>query len=72
MRKGRGGDADGAAGDDPVPIRYFEVPVAVWGEFKAAESKGSFYGKNIRQRYERQYGKSRQEVFDSPIRCRRR
>ena len=54
-------------GKDPVPIRYFEVPVAVWGEFKAAESKGSFYGKNIRQRYERQYGKSRQEVFDSPI-----
>jgi phosphatidylserine/phosphatidylglycerophosphate/cardiolipin synthase-like enzyme len=54
-------------GKDPVPIRYFEVPVAVWGEFKAAESKGSFYGKNIRQRYERQYGKSRQEVFDSPL-----
>lgn len=54
-------------GDDPVAVRYFEVPLEVWGEFKAAESKGSFYGKNIRQRYERQYGKSRQEVFDSPI-----
>jgi phosphatidylserine/phosphatidylglycerophosphate/cardiolipin synthase-like enzyme len=54
-------------GDDPVPVRYFEVPLAVWGEFKAAESKGSFYTANIRQRYERQYGKSRQEVFDSPI-----
>lgn len=65
------GAADGTLtvrlGDDPVPVRYFEVPLAVWGEFKAAESKGSFYGKNIRQRYERQYGKSRQEVFDSPI-----
>lgn len=54
-------------GDDPVFIRYFEVPVAVWGEFKAADSKGSFYGSRIRQRYERQYGKSRQEVFDSPL-----
>lgn len=54
-------------GDDPVPVRYFEVPRAVWEEFKAAESKGAYYTANIRQRYERQYGKSRQEVFDSPI-----
>ena len=54
-------------GDDPVAVRYFEVPLETWNEFKAAESKGSFYGKNVRQRYERQYGKSRQEVFDSPI-----
>ncbi len=54
-------------GDDPVPVRYFEVPRSVWEEFKAAESKGAFYTANIRQRYERQYGKSRQEVFDSPI-----
>ena len=54
-------------GDDPVPVRYFEVPQSVWEEFKAAESKGAFYTANIRQRYERQYGKSRQEVFDSPI-----
>ena len=54
-------------GTDPVPVRYFEVPREVWAEFQAAESKGSFYGKQIRQRYERQYGKSRQEVFDSPI-----
>ena len=65
------GEADGTLqvrlGDDPVSVRYFEVPREVWGEFKAAESKGSFYGRNIRQRYERQYGKSRQEVFDSPI-----
>ena len=65
------GAADGTLtvrlGDDPVPVRYFEVPVATWNELKAAESKGSFYGKNIRQRFERQYGKSRQEVFDSPI-----
>ena len=65
------GAADGTLtvrlGDDPVAVRYFEVPREVWGEFQAAESKGSFYGKNIRQRYERQYGKSRQEVFDSPI-----
>ena len=65
------GAADGTLtvrlGDDPVAVRYFEVPVATWNEFKAAESKGSFYGRNIRQRYERQYGKSRQEVFDSPL-----
>lgn len=65
------GAADGTLtvrlGDDPVPVRYFEVPHEVWAEFQAAESKGSFYGKNIRQRYERQYGKSREEVFDSPI-----
>ncbi len=65
------GAADGTLtvrlGDDPVAVRYFEVPLEVWGEFKAAESKGSFYGTRIRQRYERQYGKSRQEVFDSPI-----
>ena len=54
-------------GDDPVAIRYFEVPLEVWNEFKAAESKGAYYGKNVRQRYERQYGKSRQEIFDSPL-----
>lgn len=54
-------------GDDPVPVRYFEVPRTVWEEFKAAESKGAYYTATIRQRYERQYGKSRQEVFDSPI-----
>ena len=65
------GAADGTLtvrlGDDPVPVRYFEVPREVWAEFQAAESKGSFYGKQIRQRYERQYGQSRQEIFDSPI-----
>ena len=65
------GAADGTLtvrlGKDPVPVRYFEVPREVWAEFQAAESKGSFYGKQIRQRYERQYGKSREEVFDSPI-----
>ena len=65
------GAADGTLtvrlGDDPVAVRYFEVPLDTWAEFKAAESKGSFYGKQIRQRFERQYGKSRQEVFDSPI-----
>ena len=65
------GAADGTLtvrlGDDPVAVRYFEVPLETWAEFKAAESKGSFYGKNVRQRFERQYGKSRQEVFDSPI-----
>lgn len=54
-------------GDDPALIRYFEMPLTVWEEFKAAESKGSFYATRIRQRYERQYGKSRQEVFDSPL-----
>jgi len=65
------GAADGTLtvrlGDDPVAVRYFEVPLETWGEFKAAESKGSFYGKNVRQRFERQYGKSRQEIFDSPL-----
>ena len=65
------GAADGTLtvrlGDDPVPVRYFEVPREVWAEFQAAESKGSFCGKQVRQRYERQYGKSRQEIFDSPI-----
>ncbi len=54
-------------GKDPVSIRYFEVPLSVWEEFKAAESKGSYYGANIRQAYERQYGKSRGERFKSPI-----
>ncbi|NLG34622.1 MAG: KTSC domain-containing protein [Lentisphaerae bacterium] len=54
-------------GKDPVVIRYFEVPMGIWEEFKAAESKGSFYGANIRQAYERQYGKSRGERFKSPI-----
>lgn len=54
-------------GQDPALIRYFEVPAAVWEEFKAADSKGSFYSTRIRQRYERQYGKSREEVFDSPL-----
>ena len=54
-------------GDDPVAIRYFEEPLEVWTDFKAAESKGAYYGKNVRQRYERQYGKSRQEIFDSPL-----
>ena len=54
-------------GDDPVEVRYFEVPREVWGEFREAESKGAYYTANIRQRYERQYGRSRQEVFDSPI-----
>ena len=65
------GAADGTLtvrlGDDPVAVRYFEVPLETWADFQAAESKGSFYGKQIRQRFERQYGKSRQEVFDSPI-----
>lgn len=65
------GDAAGTLhlclGSDPAPIRYFEVPLDVWNEFKAAESKGSFYSTRIRQGYERQYGKSRQEIFDSPL-----
>ena len=34
------GAADGTLqvqlGDDPVPVRYFEVPLEVWGEFKAS------------------------------------
>lgn len=54
-------------GRDPATIRYFEVPLAVWEDFKAAESKGAFYTANIRQAYERQYGKSRGERFKSPL-----
>ena len=69
--EGEDGAAEGTLtvrlGDDPVAIRYFEVPLEVWNEFKAAESKGAYYGQNVRQRYERQYGKSRQEIFDSPL-----
>lgn len=67
-------DPDGEAGTlrlrlgrDPVFLRYFEVPVEVWEEFKAADSKGAFYAANIRQRFERQYGQSRQEMFKSPL-----
>lgn len=54
-------------GTDPVPVRYFEVPLSVWADFQAADSKGAFYTANIRQRYERQYGQSRAEMFKSPI-----
>lgn len=54
-------------GDDPETVRYFEVPRTEWEAFKSAPSPGSFYATNIRQAYERQYGASRQEKFDSPI-----
>jgi len=54
-------------GDDPVELRYFEVPMEVWEAMKASDSRGAFYTAQIRQRYDRQYGKSRQERFDSPI-----
>jgi len=54
-------------GDDPVHLRYFEVPLEVWEALKSADSKGAFYTAHIRQHYDRQYGKSRQERFDSPI-----
>lgn len=54
-------------GNDPVFIRYFEVPRATWEGFKAADSKGAFYTANVRQAFERQYGKSRGERFKSPI-----
>jgi phosphatidylserine/phosphatidylglycerophosphate/cardiolipin synthase-like enzyme len=54
-------------GNDPVDIRYFEVPREAWEAFRAAESKGAYYAAHIRQRYERQYGKSREERFDSPL-----
>lgn len=54
-------------GDDPETIRYFEVPRTEWEAFKTADSPGSFYAKNIRQAYERQYGASREEKFDTPI-----
>ncbi len=54
-------------GEDPVELRYFEVPLEVWETMKASDSRGAFYTAHIRQRYDRQYGKSRQERFDSPI-----
>lgn len=53
-------------GKDPLHVRYYDVPLSVWRGFQAAESKGSFYGKNIRESYERTYGPDRQELFDSP------
>lgn len=53
-------------GDDPLAVRYYEVPVAVWREMQAAESKGKFYGERIREQYERTYGPDREEMFDSP------
>lgn len=67
----RRGDDEGTLhlklGDDPTEIRYFEVPYSLWLNFQNAESPGAFYGEHIKQRYERQYGKSRGEKFDSPI-----
>ncbi|MBP5788250.1 MAG: KTSC domain-containing protein [Kiritimatiellae bacterium] len=51
---------------DPTPLRYYEVPVEVWEAFKAAPSKGAFYGAEIRQRFERVYGETRAEKWDSP------
>jgi phosphatidylserine/phosphatidylglycerophosphate/cardiolipin synthase-like enzyme len=54
-------------GEDPVNLSYFEVPIAVWEAFKATPSKGAFYTAEIRQQYDRQYGQSREERFDSPI-----
>ncbi|MDR0993205.1 MAG: phospholipase D-like domain-containing protein [Verrucomicrobiota bacterium] len=54
-------------GKDVEFIRYFEVPVSVWEAFKAAESKGSFYATEIRQKYERLYGRTLGEKFDSPF-----
>ena len=54
-------------GDDPTPVRYFEIPRSLWDDFRAAPSKGAFYTANIRQRYERVYGIDREERFDSPL-----
>ena len=53
-------------GDDPTPVRYYEIPVEVWEDFKAAPSKGAFYGSAIRQRFERVYGSTRAEKWDAP------
>jgi phosphatidylserine/phosphatidylglycerophosphate/cardiolipin synthase-like enzyme len=66
-----GGEVTGVLGltlgKDPMPVRYYDVPLSVWRDFQAAESKGSFYGKEIRQSYERTYGPGREEMFDSPF-----
>ncbi|MBP1589613.1 MAG: KTSC domain-containing protein [Kiritimatiellae bacterium] len=54
-------------GNDPLGVKYYDVPLALWREFAAAESKGKFYGERIREKYERTYGPEREEMFDSPL-----
>lgn len=54
-------------GKDREFIRYYEVPAEVWEAFKAAESKGSFYGTHIRQKYDRLYGAALGEKFETPL-----
>lgn len=46
-------------------ITYLDVPVSVWEQFKQSESLGSFYGKNIKQRYERTKGPALSERFET-------
>ncbi len=46
-------------------ITYLDVPLNVWEQFKASESLGSFYGKNIKQRYERTKGPALSDRFDT-------
>lgn len=46
-------------------ITYLDVPVSLWEQFKIAESPGAFYGKNIKNRFERVKGPSLSERFES-------
>jgi phosphatidylserine/phosphatidylglycerophosphate/cardiolipin synthase-like enzyme len=46
-------------------ITYLDVPVPLWEQFKSAESLGAFYGKNIKNRFERIKGPSLSERFET-------
>ena len=37
-------------------VTYLEVPVATWRAFKESDSLGNFYGKHIKQKFEREPG----------------
>lgn len=47
-------------------IIYLDVPTHVWEDFKNAESLGAFYGKHIKQRYERIQGIPLAERVETP------
>ncbi|MFH0878823.1 MAG: phospholipase D-like domain-containing protein [Lentisphaerota bacterium] len=47
-------------------VTYLEVPVAVWRAFKEADSPGAFYGKNIKQKFEREPGEPLWKQYDAP------
>lgn len=47
-------------------ITYLDVPVATWEAFKQADSRGAFYGRNIKQRFERENHSPLWEIYDAP------